>query len=329
MHSVRATLKAFVAAAVLASATASASPDSAAVDQRLIDAQIAAKESVEPSRKEISIGCTTAPLPTTPEGPTWRATVDEEFLGQRSRFEMIAWRKPCQTPGDYQLLLTLRPTHGPTAIFSPFAVSQGGRYYNTFTVINEAGAAFNNSLATTTTVLLKYNGPRAEAFDDEAALTIVLISLGGPSINLAVPAVTLTGTPPPPPALVVDGRMRGTFFDPTRSGQGFLFDYVPGEQPLLVGGWYTASPDEEKEHEQAWYTLVGRILGNVVEFDVQATANVRFMRPSQVRTTSVGTARLTFLSCTEARFEYDLPGFEHEGEANLVRLTPAPEGCPP
>jgi len=302
---------------------AASSMANADVDQAIVDAQIAVKEAVEARTKEISIGCNSVPLPTTPVGDTWRMSVDESFLGRSARFEMIAWRKPCPTEGDFQLMLTLRPTAGPTALFSPFAVEQAGRTFNVMPVINEANGAFGGNLTAPTTVMLQYIGAQAQAFDDEQALTIKILSLGGPTLNLAIPAASDSEPPP----FVIDGRLRGTFYDPSKSGQGLFLDLVEGESPLLIGGWFTASPDPEKVGEQAWFTIIGPITGDSAALEIQYTTGVRFMEPTTVATAAVGTATITFSSCTEGTFEYSIPQFSKSGSVPLLRIGPAPRAC--
>lgn len=292
-------------------------------DNAIIDAQIAVKEAVEARTKEISIGCNSAPLPTTPVGDTWQLVVDESFFGQVSRYSMTAWRKPCPTEGDFQLMLTLRPTAGPTSLISPLAVEQAGRTFNVMPVVNEANTAFSGNLTATTTVMLQYIGSQSQAFDDEQALTIKVLSLGGPTLNLAIPAA---GDAEPLP-FVINGRQRGTFYDPSKSGQGLVFDVIEGASPVLVAGWYTASPDPEKADLHEWYTLIGPITGDSATLEIQHTTGQRFMEATPVSTVTVGTARITFTSCTHGTFEYEIPAFGKSGSVPLVRLTPTPQGC--
>ena len=96
---------------------------------------------------------------------------------------------------------------------------------------------------------------------------------------------------------------------------------------MLAMGWYTASPDPQKEDQHDWFTLIGPITGDTATLDIHYTTGQRFMTPSTVTTTTVGTATVTFDSCTRATLQYSLPGFEKAGTVTLQRLTPAPSGC--
>jgi hypothetical protein len=221
------------------------------------------------------------------------------------------------------LLLTLEPTAGPTVLFSPFAVEQGGRNYNVMPVINEANLAFSGNLSGKTTVMLQYTGSREDAYDDEQALAIKVLSLGGPTVTLNIPA---SGDTTPPP-FVINGRQRGTFHDPAVSGQGFLFDFVEGASPALGGGWYTASPDPEKPDAHEWFTFIGPVSGDTAVVDIFLTTGQRFVQATPVTHTKVGTATIKFTSCVNGTFQYDLPTFGKTGTISIQRLTPLPPGC--
>lgn len=101
--------------------------DSAQIDHQRLHAQTRAlveiqaltelpQFAVAPS-KEFTEGCVTEPFPVQPTGPRWTARTSDLAGAQ---MDITAWRRPCGTAGDAQLLITVSPVSGTP--FSPCRV---------------------------------------------------------------------------------------------------------------------------------------------------------------------------------------------------------------
>lgn len=282
------------------------------------DAIYAAKASFAPMPKEITPGCTTTPLPTTPEGQTWTVDINDVI----ARYRVTVWRKPCSAQ-DAQLLVTLTPTAGPTRVDAPFGIAQGSRQFNLTPVTSASGTGFNGALNQTTTVMFQPSAFSSSTFDDDQALRLSIITLFIPTVTIDIPALTTSG----PPTFTIDNRVRGLFSFDGAVAQGLSFDLIEGTAPLLAAGWYTASPDPARPDQHEWYVLVGPINGDSATLDIQHTRGQTFMGNATATTTSVGSATVRFTSCTQGTFTYTIPAFNKQGTFPIRRATPPPAGC--
>jgi hypothetical protein len=132
-----------------------------------------------------------------------------------------------------------------------------------------------------------------------------------------------------------DFSLSGNWYDPTTSGQGFVFEVNP-LAPAVFFAWYTYSPTGQAAGAagQRWYTgqgaftpgsrsialTLGETTGGV--FD-QAT-------PAGQKTVAVGTATVTFVTCTSAQLAYNFTGGTSVGRSGTIMLSrvgPVPPGC--
>lgn len=136
----------------------------------------------------------------------------------------------------------------------------------------------------------------------------------------------------------------GTWYDPSTSGQGFIFDidppnYGPGATPTgyLFAGWYTFAPPathQDNSPDQRWYSLQiaqaptpGVPLNGIPIYT--ATGGV-FDGPSKISTVRVGTANLTVIDCNTMTLDYTFTALDNtglHGTIHLQRLTPTPVVC--
>ncbi len=137
----------------------------------------------------------------------------------------------------------------------------------------------------------------------------------------------------PPPSTPADARYAGTWADFGTGGQGLVLDVAPS-QALLFGAWYTfAASSVAGADGQRWVTLQAafpagaRALEDIGIFESRGGV---FDGPADTETVQVGTADLSFTSCTTARLDYRYTSGAFAGRTgrlDLTRVTPAPAGC--
>jgi hypothetical protein len=127
------------------------------------------------------------------------------------------------------------------------------------------------------------------------------------------------GEPLPLSPEMPEGRLSGSWFDPTHDGEGFVFQVLPGGQVLLY--WFTF----DTQGNRRWFFNVGEIRQGVMVFDeLLATSGPVFgdgYDPGDVVLTPWGRLELE-IDCSggEARYASLLDEFG-EGELNVIRLT--------
>jgi hypothetical protein len=146
-----------------------------------------------------------------------------------------------------------------------------------------------------------------------------------------------TGTPTDPPS---DAGFSGAWYAPALGGQGLIFDVSPFQTNVatqIFGGWYTyaanGAPDSGATG-QRWFSVQGANTINTGSSSLslyESTGGTFDSSATVVTTDQVGTAILTFESCTSATFAYqfdagDLAGIS--GAIELARLGAAPMSCP-
>jgi len=115
----------------------------------------------------------------------------------------------------------------------------------------------------------------------------------------------------------------GAWFDPARSGEGFILEYLINGEVLVI--WFTYPPAGEPG-QQAWMIASGgRISGNHVVFDqvVQASGGVwgDAFDPADIVNRTWGTLDFEFHDCNAATVRYAGPAAYGSGERSLARLT--------
>lgn len=122
--------------------------------------------------------------------------------------------------------------------------------------------------------------------------------------------------------------LNGTWVNPNNLGQGFLFDFSTGNR-FMFGAWFTyetaapASAIKLGATTHRWLTLQGNYTGNAVALQVFSTAGGVFNTPTSTTTTQVGTATLTFTSCTQGSLAFTLTEPPLSGTIPLQKALPA------
>jgi len=130
--------------------------------------------------------------------------------------------------------------------------------------------------------------------------------------------------------------LSGAWYDPATAGQGFAFD-ISTRQNVMFGTWYTFAPNGasgDPSVSQRWYTLQNNNLvpgsTTIDHVDLYAGTGGTFDGSSSITTTHVGTAKLTFRSCSALTIDYAFTGGENNGRTgsiDLVRFGPPPPAC--
>jgi serine protease len=122
------------------------------------------------------------------------------------------------------------------------------------------------------------------------------------------------------PAKYLGTSISGTWFDPQRSGEGWVVQAIGNN--LAVYYWFTFDPDGN----QAWFGGAARLVdGSLVLTDAQQPVGGRFgpgFSPSQVTLRPWGAMAMTLTACTSAVFASAGPaGWGEYGSDRLARLT--------
>lgn len=128
-----------------------------------------------------------------------------------------------------------------------------------------------------------------------------------------------------PADLPLRREFSGAWYQPSTSGQGFSLEIVP-EQSVVFGGWYTyaSSTVSAPSPRHRWFTVQAPFSTGQTSIQLTINRNTggNFNAPPITQAVTVGTARLTFQSCTSGRFDYELnlDGTMRRGSIPLSRL---------
>lgn len=128
----------------------------------------------------------------------------------------------------------------------------------------------------------------------------------------------------------------GNWFDPATSGQGITVEVNPKSQVAFLA-WYTYAPAGASAGAagQRWYTGQAAYAAGArsVPLQLYETTGGAFDASSPMPVTAaVGSATLTFASCTSATLAYTFTEGGSSGRTGtlaLARVGPAPAGCAP
>jgi hypothetical protein len=131
-----------------------------------------------------------------------------------------------------------------------------------------------------------------------------------------------------------DFALSGNWYDPATSGQGITAEINP-LSPVAFFAWYTYAPGGSAAGAagQRWYTgQSGYVAGaRTLTMILYETTGGLFDAPMPTpATVAVGTATLTFQSCTVATLDYTFTGGSSAGASGRITLTkigPAGPGC--
>jgi Leucine-rich repeat (LRR) protein len=145
-------------------------------------------------------------------------------------------------------------------------------------------------------------------------------------------ACTTDGNASPAPS---NALLSGAWYDPQTGGQGMLFDVSPAQNAFFAA-WYTYAADgsqDDPREGQRWYTLQTTFAPGATAFNdvtIYESTGGAFDGPAGVQTVPIGSANLSFQSCTAMTVEYTFTAGENAGRTatrHLVRLSSAPDGC--
>ena len=121
--------------------------------------------------------------------------------------------------------------------------------------------------------------------------------------------------------------LTGSWYEPATDGQGFEIevypDFVaPGTGSVFVS-WFTYDTIVGGANRQRWYTLSGTVAsGQVASLAIYQNIGGNFNAPPATDATMVGTATLSFDSCTSGQLTYTFTdGSNRSGTIPLTRLT--------
>jgi hypothetical protein len=146
--------------------------------------------------------------------------------------------------------------------------------------------------------------------------------------------VNTAGLNPAPANRQITREFSGLWYQPETSGQGFNFEIRP-EQSIIFGGWYTYAGASAASSEKAgksgprqrWFSVTASYTPGQTSSTMTIYRNTggNFDAPPITQGVPVGTATLTFQSCTSGRFDYeiDLDGTPRTGSIPLTRLGSA------
>lgn len=125
----------------------------------------------------------------------------------------------------------------------------------------------------------------------------------------------------------VGGEMSGSWYRPSRDGEGFFFEITDSDNPRLVANWFSYKPDGSGE--QIWLTGVGPIdpvFGSQATLQMYITKGPVFgseYDPQHLDIRPWGELDVRFTNCARAEIEYSsqIPSYG-SGSFAIQRLTP-------
>jgi len=127
------------------------------------------------------------------------------------------------------------------------------------------------------------------------------------------------------PITAIDGTHGGSWYQPARDGEGFIFDiFLIGDVPYLALYYFTY--ENNASGRQAWLVGFAPIIGNTASVPVTIADGAQFgaaMDPEDVNRTDWGTLKVTVSDCDNALIESSSSLFPLI-RYDLVRLTPPP-----
>jgi len=132
-----------------------------------------------------------------------------------------------------------------------------------------------------------------------------------------------------------DFGLTGNWYDPATSGQGFVIEVNPTSHAMFFT-WYTyaANGQGSGASGQRWYTGQGTFTAGMRSISgklYESTGGV-FNQGAAPPAVEVGTATVTFASCSAATLSYSFTSGSnagHSGAIALSRVGPTPAGCSP
>ena len=132
-----------------------------------------------------------------------------------------------------------------------------------------------------------------------------------------------------------DFALSGNWYDPATAGQGFVFEVNP-LAPAFFLTWYTYAPAGQAAGAagQRWFTALGAYTPGTrtVTATLSETTGGAFDQVTNPAPASaaVGTATVTFASCTSAQLQFIFTAGSNAGRSGTITLSrvgPVPAGC--
>jgi len=136
----------------------------------------------------------------------------------------------------------------------------------------------------------------------------------------------------PPPSINADFGLSGTWADMSTSAQGMVIEVNPRSANVFLG-WYTYVAGGPRDASgQRWFTAQHpyTVGDRSIVLDIYQTTGGVFDQNASTQTVPVGSANLTYTSCTSADFDYTFTGGDLEGRSgtlHLSRVARAPTDC--
>jgi hypothetical protein len=127
----------------------------------------------------------------------------------------------------------------------------------------------------------------------------------------------------PPTGMVVDQSISGNWYDPDRSGEGYVIEVLDDGRVALV--WFTFPPDATETDQQAWMIGVGYLEGDHIVVDrMQTQKGTVFgsgFNMDDIETTDWGRVEMVFDDCDVGGTDYSGPPAFGQGFLPMQRLT--------
>jgi hypothetical protein len=132
-----------------------------------------------------------------------------------------------------------------------------------------------------------------------------------------------------------DSLLSGAWYNPAISGQGIVFDVAPADN-VLFGAWYTYPPNGLSiggATNERWFTIQGIYTDgsrNILNVPIYAATGGVFDNPAPITSSQVGTANITFNSCSLMTLNYTFTAGDLAGQAGTISMQPVgppPAGC--
>ena len=143
--------------------------------------------------------------------------------------------------------------------------------------------------------------------------------------NMNIKINIIEGTPPP--SFAINQGISGAWFNPATSGQGILFDVEPNTSFIFgaIFTYETAAAAKLGSPDHRWLTVQGNYTGNTAELPIFLTSGGVFDQPVATTTAPIGTATVSFTSCTEGSIAYVLNDPPLSGTIPLQRVIAGTE----
>lgn len=129
-----------------------------------------------------------------------------------------------------------------------------------------------------------------------------------------------------PPNLPLRMEHSGAWYQPSTSGQGFVVEVAP-QQNIVTAGWYTFPGTITTKGQHRWFTASAPYSFGQTSSRMTIYRNTggNFDAPPITQAVAVGSATLTFQSCTSGRYDYEvnLDGVLRRSSIPLSRLGSA------